>query len=417
MTPPKQRKRKVDIAIVGGGLVGATLAHALATQGWRVALIEAVAPRAPAQPSYDDRTLALSDSSCRILSGLAIWPALSDEATPIRRIIVRELEGPGRVELDPADHGLAQFGYVVEARAFGAAIMSLLPGLASLDLFMPAAVSKLATREESAELSFSFEESMQELGAALVVGADGASSFVRQAAGIGAGEHDYGQTAVVCNITPAEAHDGRAFECFTPTGPMAVLPHRGQRCGLVWCLPEEEAKEKLEMPEADFLAAAQARFGQDLGTFMKLGRRSSYPLRQVRALNDTARRTVVLGNAAHTIHPIGAQGFNLGLRDVAVLAELLAEARRAGGDPGDSAILQAYHDWRRHDQAATSNWSDALARLYANPGSGARLLRSAGLIAHRLFPSLRRQTAARAMGYRGRIPRLALGEPLDSNAP
>jgi 2-octaprenyl-6-methoxyphenol hydroxylase len=417
MTPSKERVRKADIAIVGGGLVGATLAHALASQEWRVALIEAVAPRAAVQPSYDDRTLALSDSSCKILAGLGIWPALSDEATPIRRIIVRELEGPGRVELDPADHGLQQFGFVVEARAFGAAIMELLARLTTLHSFMPAKVSKLSTEDEGARLEFEFEGESCELRASLVAGADGAASFVRRAVGIGAGEHDYGQTAVVCNITPAEAHHGRAFECFTRTGSMAVLPHRGERCGLVWCLPEDEAKEKLEMSESGFLAAAQARFGDDLGEFSKLGRRSSYPLKQVRALHDTARRTVVLGNAAHTIHPIGAQGFNLGLRDVAVLAELLAEARRAGSDPGDPALLQAYHDWRKHDQAATSNWSDALARLYANPGSGARLLRSAGLIAHRLLPSLRRHTAARAMGYRGRIPRLALGEPLDGQAP
>jgi 2-octaprenyl-6-methoxyphenol hydroxylase len=194
---------------------------------------------------------------------------------------------------------------------------------------------------------------------------------------------------------------------------LAVLPHTGDRCGLVWCLANDEAREKLEMPDADFLAAAQARFGEALGAFTRLGRRSSYPLRQVRALHDTATRTIVMGNAAHAIHPIGAQGFNLGLRDVAVLAELLCEARRAGSDPGDPELVKAYHDWRQHDQAATVGWTDVLARLYSNPGTGARLARSAGLIAHRLFPSLRRQTAARAMGYRGRIPRLALGEPLE----
>lgn len=407
----------VDIAIVGGGLVGASLAHALASQAWSVALIEAVAPRAASQPSYDDRTLALSDSSCRILAGLGIWPALSGEATPIRRIIVRELEGPGRVELDPEEHSLEQFGHVVEARAFGAAIMELLPALETLDLYLPASVQGLALEAGQARLDFEHDGKPGRIEAALVAGADGAASFVRRAAGIGAGEHDYGQTAIVCNITPAERHQGRAFECFTPTGPLAILPHRGQRCGLVWCLSRAQAEEKLALSDEAFLAAVQARFGNELGEFTRLGKRSSYPLRQVRALEDTAERTVVLGNAAHTIHPIGAQGFNLGLRDVAVLAELLAEARRSGGDPGDPALLSAYHEWRVHDQSDTVNWSDALTRIYSNPAPGARLIRSAGLIAHRLLPSLRRRTAARAMGYRGRIPRLALGEPLDWTAP
>lgn len=417
MNAAKNRRHACDIAIVGGGLVGATLAHALASQGWRVGLIEAVAPRAASQPSYDDRTLALSDSSCRILEGLGIWPALQAEATPIRRVIVRELEGPGRVELDPADHGLGQFGHVVEARAFGVAIMGLLPGLAGLDMFMPAKVAKFSTSDAGAGLAFEFDGKACELTASLVAGADGAASFIRQAAGIGASEHDYGQTAVVCNITPERPHEGRAFECFTPTGPMAVLPHRGERCGLVWCLPDDEAKKKLDMPEEAFVAAAQSRFGDELGRFTRVGSRSSYPLKQVRALKDTAPRTVVLGNAAHTIHPIGAQGFNLGLRDIAVLAELLAEARLAGRDPGDPGLLEAYSGWREPDQASTVQWSDTLARLYANPGSAARLVRSAGLIAHRLMPSLRRRTAARAMGYRGRIPRLALGERLDAGKP
>jgi len=412
MTGSGKDTEKFDIAIVGGGLVGATLAHALSSQGWSVVLVEAVAPRTESQPSYDDRTLALSDSSCRILAGLGIWPALQDSATPIRKVIVRELDGPGRVELDPSDHGLEQFGQVVEARAFGSAMMRLLPGLETLAMIMPAKVRDMRISDEGVVLRFEFDGKSHEIEASLVVGADGAASFVRQAAGIAASERDYGQTALVCNITPAAPHEGRAFECFGASGPFAVLPHIGQRCGLVWCLPGDEASKALEMPESEFLASAQARFGNELGAFQRLGRRSSYPLRQVVSLGDTARRTVVLGNAAHTIHPIGAQGFNLGLRDVAVLAELLAEAKSVEGDPGAAELLNQYHQWRKRDQTATAAWSDLLARLYANPGLGAKLARSAGLIAHRLMPSLRRQTAARAMGYRGRIPRLALGEPL-----
>ena len=194
---------------------------------------------------------------------------------------------------------------------------------------------------------------------------------------------------------------------------MAVLPHKGERCGLVWCLAPEEANEKLALSDDDFLKAARSRFGEELGAFIKVGRRSSYPLVQVIAEHDTASRTIILGNAAHAIHPIGAQGFNLGLRDVAVLAELLAEARYSKGDPGAVELADEYHSWRNADQSATASWSDSLARIYARPGLVPGFARTAGLLAHRVFPSLRRQTAARAMGYRGRVPRLALGEPLD----
>ena len=291
-------------------------------------------------------------------------------------------------------------------------MMGLLPGLESLQSFVPATVTALHTSSQVARLAFEYEGETRWLEAGLVVGADGATSFVRQATGIAASEHDYGQTAVVCNITPSKPHKGRAFECFTATGPFAVLPHREGRCGLIWCLSGKEAQEKLELGEEDFLAAAQKRFGNELGSFLKIGRRSSYPLKQVRAERDTAERTVLLGNAAHAIHPIGAQGFNLGLRDVAVLAELLVEARQGGDDPGSPELLKAYHNWRRYDQSNTIGWTDALARLYARPGLGASLARTAGLIASRLLPPLRKQVATRAMGYQGRIPRLALGEPL-----
>jgi 2-octaprenyl-6-methoxyphenol hydroxylase len=406
-----------DIAIVGGGLVGASLAYALSIQGWRVAMLESVEARAESQPSYDDRILALSDSSCRILAGLGVWPSIKCSATPIRKVIVRELDGPGRVELDPAEHGLEQFGHIVEAREFGTAMMKLLPDLESLRIFQPATVTSLETAESGVRLAFEHDGAAHELSASLVIGADGAASFVRKAVGIGASEHDYEQTAVVCNITPAIAHEGRAYECFTATGPLAVLPHRGDRCGLVWCLNSTEAEEKLAMPEDEFLAAARQRFGEDLGDFLQLGRRSSYPLRQVKAEHDIAERTIILGNAAHAIHPIGAQGFNLGLRDVAVLAELLASARTAGEDPGQHTLLSEYHEWRKSDQASTIGWSDMLARVYSGTGPGISLARSAGLLANRLIRPLRRRAAVRAMGYKGRIPRLALGESLETGQP
>lgn len=399
-----------DVAIVGGGLVGASLASALAPLGYRVLVLERVPPRASAQPSYDDRTLALSYSSHRILQGLDLWPGLESSATAIRQIIVTELARPGRVVLKASEMGLAAFGYVVEARQFGANVLARLEVLESVDVCCPAAVSGLEIKDDCAVLTVESEQGLLQRQARLVVAADGAASSVRSLLNIPVQERDYGQTAVICNLTPESHHKGRAFERLTPTGPFAVLPHAGDRCGLVWSVESAQAERLLELPEEDFIHQAQARFGNELGEFRKIGRRSAYPLKLVRAEQDVAPRTIVLGNAAHTIHPVGAQGFNLGLRDVAVLAELLAG--NAGADPGLGSILKAYSDWRRPDQDSTVAWSDGMTRLFANASPVAGFVRTAGLFAHALIPPMRRRLASSAMGYRGRVPKLALGERL-----
>lgn len=403
-----------DVAIIGGGLVGASLACALAPLGLKVALIEAVAFRAASQPSYDDRTLALSASSCGILKGLGIWPSLESNTTPIREIQVREHQRPGRVVMNPAELGLDRFGHVVEARVFGAAIMERLAQLDGLDFLCPAAVTGVCIDDDAATIEFTGEDGDQRIKASLLVGADGANSFIRESLGIETERHDYRQTAVICNITPEQDHLGRAFECFTSTGPFAVMPHVNGRCGLIWCVSPDQAERMIKMAEPEFLKEAQARFGNHLGNFVKMGQRSSYPLRLVRALEDVRPRAVILGNAAHAIHPIGAQGFNLGLRDVAVLAELLWEESRKGADAdvGNMNLLNRYSSWRERDQSGTIAYSDGLARLFSNPSPLAATARTVGLLAHAFIPSLRRQMAVRAMGYRGRIPRLARGEAL-----
>jgi 2-octaprenyl-6-methoxyphenol hydroxylase len=287
-----------------------------------------------------------------------------------------------------------------------------------VDFFCPAEVTAVESDSEHAAVELRDEGGRRRIRARLLVGADGARSFVRESLGIESEQHDYGQTAIICNIVPELEHGGRAFECFTPSGPLAVMPHVNGRCGLIWCVPAAEARKLVDMPEADFMVQANERFGGHLGRFIKMGRRSSYPLKLVQAKEDIRPRSVILGNAAHAIHPIGAQGFNLGLRDVAVLAEVLADEVRAtageadGPDPGRFSLLQRYSDWRRPDQRGTVAYSDGLARIYSNPSSVVSAARLAGLLAHALVPPLRRQLAVRAMGYRGRIPRLARGESL-----
>lgn len=405
---------RYDVIIVGGGLVGASLACALAPLDMRIALIEAVPFRAASQPSYDDRTLALSASSCSILEAMGLWPELQANATAIREIHVRELDRPGHVVLSPSELGLDRFGHVVEARAFGEVMARILPAASCLELYCPAAVTTIDVEEKRVGVAFSDEGGAGSLEGRLLVGADGAQSFVRDALGIEAERHEYGQTAVICNVTPEQDHRGRAYECFTRTGPFAIMPHVNGRCGLIWCDETARAQELMELGDDQFLRLAQARFGDHLGRFLKIGRRSSYPLRLVRAVEDVRPRAVILGNAAHAIHPIGAQGFNLGLRDVAVLAEVLADAvrRSAGADIGSLDVLRRYSSWRAPDHQGTIAYSDGLARIFSNPTRIASLARTVGLLAHAFVPPLRRQLAVRAMGFRGRIPRMAMGEPL-----
>ena len=400
-----------DIAIVGGGLAGASLAVALAPLGYDIKVIEAVAYKATEQPSYDDRTLAISHSSCRILAGIGLWDSLVADATAIRKIYITELNRPGQVVLDAAEMGLTEFGHVVEARRFGAAVTRQLEQTENIEVLSPASVKDIEIGGPTTRLQLQSGEDVSELEARLVVAADGANSFIRNHLRIPTESRDYNQTAVICNITPEKAHDGQAFECLTDTGPFAVLPHTGTRCGLVWSVAGDNAEEILELDDETFLSRAQERFGRnELGVFKKVGQRTAYPLKLVRAKEDIRERLVILGNAAHAIHPIGAQGFNLALRDAAVLAEVLADDDL--NDPGESGLLHTYSHWRQQDQRGTIATSDGMTRLFSHPSFLAAGLRTTGLIAHAILPSLRRRSAIKAMGYRGRVPRLALGEPL-----
>lgn len=400
-----------DIAIVGGGLAGASLAVALAPLAYDIKIIEAVTYEAAEQPSYDDRTLAISHSSCRILASIGLWDDLASEATAIRKIYITELARPGRVVLDAAEMGLTEFGQVVEARSFGAAVTRQLEETDNIEVLSPVCVKDIEMLGPMTKLHLQSSAGVDELQARLVVAADGANSFIRNHLQIPTESRDYGQTAVICNFTPELAHEGRAFECLTDTGPFAVLPHTGKRCGLVWSVATDQAKEILELDDATFLSRAQMRFGgTSLGAFIKAGKRSAYALKLVRSMEDIRDRLVILGNAAHAIHPIGAQGFNLALRDAAVLAEVLADDGL--DDPGEAGLLNTYSQWRHQDQRSTIAISDGMTRLFSHPSLLAAVLRTSGLIAHALLPSLRRQSAIKAMGYRGRVPRLALGEPL-----
>ena len=242
--------------------------------------------------------------------------------------------------------------------------------------------------------------------------ADGATSSVREMIGISATRVDYEQWAVIGNLLPGEAPENRAFERFTETGPIAMLPIADDRAAFVWMLPPDEAQRVLDMGDEAFTASLQAAFGQRLGIFSRVGQRAAYPLSLTKANGLISRRSVVVGNAAHGLHPVAAQGFNLGMRDVAALCDCIADAKKDGQDIGGSAMLETYAEWRRPDQQKLVRFTDGLVRLFGDSRPTVRVLRNLGMIGFDLVPGVRRLFARHTMGLAGRLPRLSRGVPL-----
>jgi 2-octaprenyl-6-methoxyphenol hydroxylase len=434
-----------DVIIAGGGMVGASLAHALAASGLRTAVIEPVPLAADAQPSYDDRAIALAYGTRRILEGLGVWAALAPHAEAIRRVHVSDRGQWGFTHLDARDEDAEALGYVVTARDLGAALLAPLAGSGgSVELFCPARVADFAVEGDHVRVvvepagaarsggagpdrgqgaapttdtdgpgdiasPVGAPPSARSVTARLLVAADGGRSAIRERLGIAQRHHAYGHHAVVANVTPSLPHTGVAYERFTETGPLALLPMTGNRCGLVWTTRDEDIADVLGLDDHAFLARLQERFGFRLGRFVAVGRRGHYPLELRLADTQVLERVAVIGNAAHTVHPIAGQGFNLGIRDVAVLADVLTAAHRGGRDLGALAVLREYEAARRRDQRTVALATDALARLFVSPFGPVRFARNLGMAVLDALPPARHLLARVGMGLEGPQPRLARG--------
>jgi 2-octaprenyl-6-methoxyphenol hydroxylase len=401
-----------DVAIVGGGMVGATLAAALAPLNIRIALIEAIPHNGAAQPSFDERTTALSNGSRRILETIGVWPALNSLATPIRKIHVSDQGRFGFARIDAAEQGLRAMGYVIANRALGNALWSRLEGNSKLTVFCPAQVRNASAAGEDAMIELDEGGRKTTLRAKLIVAADGAKSAVREALGVDAQARDYEQTAVITTVLPQQFHDNVAYERFTPNGPLALLPLDGGRCTLVLTLANADADAALGWSDQEFIAEVQRRFGFRLGRFLKVGRRAPYPLFLTQSNRTSAQRCVIVGNAAQTLHPVAGMGFNLGLRDVASLAELIAERLARDGDPGAPELLAEYDAWRAADRGGVIAFTDGLVRMFSNPLSSVRRIRNLGLLAFDLLPPAKSALARLSTGGSGRVPKLARGVAL-----
>lgn len=397
---------RCDVAIAGGGMVGMSLAAALAQLPLDVVVIEPVAADSEAQPSFDSRTTALSSGSRRVLEAIGAWSAIAGQATPIRRIHVSERGVFGTATLTADEQGVPSLGYTIENRLLGKALRERVAAFPRLRV-CNARVVELEPGKDVIRLRTDAGETHE---ARLVVAADGAQSAVRTALGIGASVSDYGQHAIIAHVDTTRFHDYTAYERFTPDGPLAVLPIAEGRSAVVWTLAPEAARRVLALDDPAFLAELQGAFGLRLGRFTHVGRRQSYPLALTRAERLTAPRAAILGNAAQALHPVAGQGFNLALRDVAMIAELIAGAD--DGDPGAAPLLERYAAWRGPDRNAVIRFTDALVRGFGLPFAPLRLARGGGLLAFDLLRPVKHEFARRTMGLAGRQPRLVRGLPL-----
>ncbi len=406
---------EVDVAIVGGGMVGASLALALRGLDLDVALIESLPPDSSAQTSFDERTTALGNGTRRVFEALQVWDSIRGEAAAIRSIHVSERGGFGFARLVAAEQGIEAFGYVVPNRVIGRVLWEALrrpaAGPGRLDLYMPASVRDAEIGSERVELRLEGAEcGSLTIAARLAVAADGAKSVLRERAGIGAAVEDYGQTAVIASVRAERAHDGTAYERFTTDGPLALLPRHDGSYTVIWTLDPGRAAEVLRLEDAVFLQGLQQAFGWRVGRLEQVGRRAAYPLALTRAEATVAARTVLIGNASQSLHPVAGQGFNLGLRDAATLAELIGEQQ--GGDVGAAPFLARFAARRVADRGGVTRFTDGLIRLFGDDRPGVGFARNLGLLLFDLAPPAKRALSRLSLGFAGRTPRLARGLPL-----
>ena len=406
---------KTDILIVGGGLNGPALALALASGGVSVTVIDSRPAPARATLGFDGRAYALAIASKRLLTVLGVWPLVADRSQPILQIKTsdgRAGSGPSPFFLtfDAAEIEEGPMGFMLEDRHLYAAFLAALAENPRITLLSGETV---VAQDTTATLATVTLASGHSLSARLLVGCDGRSSGTAARAGITRTGWSYGQTALVTAIAHEKPHRGIAHQFFMPSGPLAILPlPGGYRSSIVWSQTDATARAIAALPDDQYLAALRPRFGDFLGAISLAGARFSYPLNLTLANGFIAERLALVGDAAHGVHPIAGQGLNLGLRDVAALAQVLVIAARRGEDLGAADVLARYQRWRRFDSTSLALGMDAVNHLFSNDNPILRVGRDLGLAAVNALPALRRGLIRQAAGLTGDLPRLLAGQAL-----
>jgi len=396
--------RDIDLLIVGGGLAGGSLALALRKTPLRVAVVESITTAQRQAAPAGDRALALAWGSAQILDQLGVWSQVLPAATPIEHIHVSDRGHFGKVRMSARREQVPALGYVATARVLEDAVAEALEQ-AGVIQYRPAHLQGLAAGAGGIHVTLRQGEESIQLSAGLVVGADGGNSTVRRLLEIGQDQRDYGQTAIVTEVDSERHNRYVAYERFTPSGPLAMLPVGKHRSSVVWTLRHADAVAVLGRSDADFRDLLQDAFGHWLGRLTLANRRQGFPLKLIRAHRMTADRVVLVGNAVHQLHPIAGQGFNLGLRDVALLAEMLAARVQFGDDIGDRRFLENYAAARQRDLDRVIGFTDSMVRLFSNEFWPLAKARNLGLFLLDTCPPAKRMLARYAMGVGDRLPR------------
>jgi 2-octaprenyl-6-methoxyphenol hydroxylase len=400
---PENQHLTCDVIVVGGGMVGVSLAIALGRAGIRVAIIEKFPQSDQLEPAFDGRVSAIAYGSKCILEGIGAWEGMKAHAEPIRDIRVSDGAAPFFLHYDHQEIGDAPFGYIVENRYIRHALFHAARAQPSITWHEGCELRDIARQSTHVTVTLS---SGERLTASLLIGADGRQSAVRQQSGIATIGWGYGETAIVCTIGHEKPHHGMAQERFLPAGPFAVLPMTGNRSSLVWVEPADRVSLYLELPESELLQEITERVGGYLGELTLCGPRFAYPLSLMHAKSYIAHRTALIGDAAHAIHPIAGQGVNLGFRDVGVLSELLIDQFRLGLDVGADDVLRHYQRWRRFDNITMVAVTDGLTKLFGSSLLPVRLARGLGLWGVSKLPPLKRVFMRHAMGLVGDLPKI-----------
>lgn len=389
----------MNMVIVGGGMAGATLAlavSALSAGAIEVDLVEATPPHGHQHPGFDSRAIALAHGSCQQLMCIGVWSALAPYATAIHQVHVSDRGHSGFITLDKCYYQLPYLGQVIELYQVGKQLFQLLAKAPGVRLHCPSKVVKVERQPDFAMIQL---DNGQRLNAALLVAADGTLSPVAQQSNIHWQRKSYDHIAVITNISTDKPHHGRAFERFTSSGPLAMLPMSEGRCSLVWCHPAGDREKVANWNETEFLTHLQHAFGWRLGALRHAGKRDSYPLQLLQAQQHISHRLALVGNAVQTLHPIAGQGFNLGLRDVMSLAETVVSAHHRGLDIGSYRVLQDYQQRRMPDQQMTIAITDSLVHLFTTTWTPLVAARHLGLMTMKLAPSLGAQLVQRTLGW------------------
>ncbi|MGR3807351.1 2-octaprenyl-6-methoxyphenyl hydroxylase [Pasteurella testudinis] len=396
-------EKQYDLVIIGGAMSGCCLALAIAQQlpQCKIAVIEQKAAQHHRKSGFDARSIALAQGSCQKLHRIAfnaeqsLWQKIAPSAEAIRHIHVSDQGHSGIVELSAQALNLSRLGVVVELATMGKILLEAIAQQPNIDYLAPMSVSELQRSDNSVQLQLSDHSRLQ---TALLVCADGNHSSIAQQCGIRYQTlNDYQQSAVIANVKSAVAHNGQAFERFTAQGPLALLPLSDNLLSLVWCVKDPAAL--LALDETHFLAQLQRQFGWRLGKFEQVGKRIAYPLKLQQADRPIHHRLALVGNAAQTLHPIAGQGFNLGLRDVVCLANIVVDAARQRQDLGSSAVLQRYQQQRQADRTRMIELTDSLLNTFANDLLPLQIARNAGLLALSAFAPLRQQFIKPTLGW------------------